>query len=110
MSKLLKILGIAFLVVGIIGTLVLAGKYGVDTEEVKSIKSKYSSSLYAVEDVAYVEKRSFVKTAAYFFGGVLSTMTIFGMLYGLGITIEKLEDQETKLKRLLDLQQEKGGK
>lgn len=108
MSKLLKVLGIVLLVVGIIGTLVLAGQYGVETEEVKNYMSKYSTELYPIAEYTIVEKRSFAKTAAYFFGGILSTMAIFSILYGLGITIEKLENQETKLKNLLDSQQKKG--
>lgn len=103
MARFLHFFSILILILGLIGSIVLANKLGLRIETTETgtyYKYTYTS-----------EVRDSGLTAVIFFSGTISTLIIFGTLQALSRVLDELEEQKNKLWEIADLlKKEKDGK
>ena len=92
MKNFLKGLGTTVVVLGIIGTIVLAVKFGVDV-----VEGDYDKLLKTVK---MIEKRNWLTTICICAGGLLSTVILSSILYGLSEILETMERQSNSIKEI----------
>lgn len=91
---LLKILAYTVLVLGLIGSFILADKFGQDIH--------VSTSTYFSYTHTYVE-RNWGTTLGIFFGSFISILSVFAILYGLSVAIESIDMTYTRIVSFNDL-------